>query len=60
MPKPDQRRIKIEHIQSGEHTRVLTLAEAVPWISEQCEAQSADHLNVMHRPDLGDEVIRDA
>lgn len=30
----DELRIKIEHIQSGEQTQVVTAAEALAWLSE--------------------------
>ena len=32
----DQRRIEVEHLQSGGRTRVLALAAAVDWITTQC------------------------
>jgi hypothetical protein len=32
----DERRIEVEHLQSGARTRVLTLSAAAAWISSEC------------------------
>ena len=34
----DERRIEVEHLQSGRRTRAAVLAAAVDWITTQCDA----------------------
>ncbi len=45
----NERRIKIEHIQSREWTRVATLAEAMIWLADHLSAPAYDREEV---PDL--------
>ena len=45
----NQRRIKVEHIQSGEWAQVTTLAEAVAWLGTQWVEAPADHPAVPSR-----------
>ena len=37
----DQRRIEIEHVQSGQRTRVSSLADVVRWMEAHCARASA-------------------
>ena len=39
----EQRRIKVEHIQSGEWAQVTTLAEAVAWLGTQWGEAPGEH-----------------
>jgi hypothetical protein len=49
----DERRIEIEHLQSGGRMRVATLAAALDWIAGCCEDRVADRLPEPARPNLG-------
>ena len=53
----DEQRIKIEHIRSGESTRMVTLAEAMAWMSAHCSEGSADDPAMVDQPSLGEEAI---
>ena len=52
-----EQRIKIEHIQSGESARMVTLAEAMAWIGAHCDQASADAPAVVDHPNLREETI---
>ena len=48
-----ERRIEVEHLQSGARTRVVTLRAAVAWITSECgeEVVSGEHLAQDNAPD---------
>ena len=54
----DERRFKIEHIQSGEWTQVATLAAAVAWLTARWDEPPGGHLAASDdRPNgAGDEM----
>jgi hypothetical protein len=46
----DQRRIEVEHLQSGGRTRVSALTAAVDWITTQCGDSDARATGARHGP----------